>query len=112
MDLQARIGRRLAELREAQGLSPHALAKAIGVTPQFVGRLESGDRAPSLKVMEALATALKTEPAELMRSGSSSGPEKKPLSLPILHLLGAAHRLDDDDLKLVLSLARRLGKRR
>jgi transcriptional regulator with XRE-family HTH domain len=112
MDLQARIGRRLAELREARGLSQHALAKAIGVTSQFVGRLESGERAPSLKVMEALASALKTDPADLMRldSGASSG--HATLSLPIVHLLGAAHRLDDADLKLVLALARRLGTRR
>ena len=42
MDLQSRMGQRLAEVREARGLSQHQLAKVVGVTSQFVGRLESG----------------------------------------------------------------------
>jgi transcriptional regulator with XRE-family HTH domain len=112
MDLQARIGRRLAELREAAGVSQHALATAIGVTSQFVSRLESGERAPSLKVIEAIATRLKIDPADLMRSDLATDSRDPKLSLSVVHLTGAAQRLDDEDLKLVLALARRLGKRR
>jgi transcriptional regulator with XRE-family HTH domain len=112
MDLQERIGRRLAELREAAGVSQHALATSIGVTSQFVSRLESGERAPSLKVIEAIATRLKVDPADLMRTDPGTGSGNPKLSLSIVHLVGAARRLDDEDLKLVLALARRLGTRR
>jgi transcriptional regulator with XRE-family HTH domain len=112
MDLQSHIGRRLAELREAGGLSQHTLAKTIGVTSQFIGRLESGERAPSLKVIAAIAAALKIDPADLMRTDPGTGSGNPKLSLSIVHLVGAARRLDDEDLRLVLALARRLGKRR
>lgn len=112
MDLQAHFGRRLAELREARGLSQHQLAKAVGVSSQFVGRIETGARAPSFFVLEKLAEKLSVEPAVLFGPipvGATKAPGR--LASDLAQLLGAAQRLDKDDLRRLLDLARRLGRR-
>ena len=110
MDLQARIGRRLAELREARGVSSHQLAKEVGVTSQFVGRIESGERAPSLRVLQGLAAALEIDPAELLRPDGPPRGRATMDSVPLTQLRGAAQRLSSRDLDFVLALARRLGQ--
>lgn len=48
----------LRTLREGAGLTVYALAKRAGLTPQFVARLEAGDRSPSWETACALADAL------------------------------------------------------
>lgn len=111
MDLQAHMGQKLAELREARGLSQHQLAKAVGVSSQYVGRLESGMRAPSFRLLDALASTLNVDPGDLVTRGPKSRKKAEPLPVEITHLQGAARRLGPEDLALVLDLARRLGRR-
>ncbi len=111
MDLKARFGQRLSALREARGLSPHQLATAVGITSQFVGRLESGQRAPSFKILEALAFTVGVDPAEMFqRPRSSKGKPGRPPSLAAAQLEGAASRLGPADLELVLGVVRRLAR--
>jgi transcriptional regulator with XRE-family HTH domain len=88
------------------------LATAVGVTPQFISRIEAGIRAPSFRVLESLASKLSVKPEELLRFGSPASSKKvAPDSLDFVQLQGAARRLVPDDLRLVLDLARRLGRR-
>lgn len=112
MDLQAHFGRRLAELREARGLSQHQLAKAVGVSSQFVGRLETGSRAPSFSVLQKLSEKLSVEPAALFGAPSAT-PTKvsERTASDLAQLAGAAQRLGEEDLRRLLDLARRLGRR-
>lgn len=49
---------RLRTLREAAGLSAVALAEAIGVTRQYVYRLEAGQNEPTFTLLCRLADAL------------------------------------------------------
>lgn len=49
---------RLRSLREAAGLCVNALAKKAGLTRHCVGRLEKGEREPSLETARKLAAAL------------------------------------------------------
>src|SRR5262249_16874440 len=53
---------RLAELREAAGLSQYALAKKSGLTKQALSRLEMGTRSPTWDTVQLLALALDVEP--------------------------------------------------
>lgn len=46
---------RIAELRDAAGISRVELAAAVGVNPQTIGYLERGDYNPSLLLALALA---------------------------------------------------------
>jgi transcriptional regulator with XRE-family HTH domain len=61
------VGQRIREAREDLGMPQSVLARRVGVSRNSVGRYESGDRAPSLMMIEKIAHELRTEPAELLR---------------------------------------------
>ena len=52
------FGRKLAELREAAGLSQYALARRSGLTKQAMSRLEKDERSPTWETVQLLALAL------------------------------------------------------
>ncbi len=62
------LGRRIARLRTARGMSRGALAVAVGSPSgrQLVARWENGKSDPSLKHLGALATALGVSVGELL----------------------------------------------
>ncbi|MGW3565770.1 helix-turn-helix domain-containing protein [Streptomyces sp. NPDC000941] len=59
MDLAARVGLRLRELREAQDLSLSELARRSAIGKGTLSELEGGRRNPTLETLYALTTALK-----------------------------------------------------
>jgi transcriptional regulator with XRE-family HTH domain len=61
------LGRRIREVREDLGMPAAVLARRIGVAPNTVWRYESGEREPSMAMLEKIARELRTEPAELLR---------------------------------------------
>ena len=52
------IGRTLARLRKAQGLSRYALAKRAQISRVYVAKLEAGGSDPTVGVLQRLAKAL------------------------------------------------------
>ncbi|MFL6136309.1 MAG: helix-turn-helix domain-containing protein [Frankiaceae bacterium] len=52
------VGRRVAELRRARGLSQKRLARVVRIDNSHVSRIENGRREPSNDVLHALARAL------------------------------------------------------
>lgn len=48
----------LAALREQQGLSQEDLARAVGISPAYLGLIERGERDPDTAIRRALALAL------------------------------------------------------
>lgn len=64
------IGRRIRDVREDLGMPAAELARRVGVAPNTVWRYESGEREPSMAMLEKIARALRTEPAELLREPS------------------------------------------
>ena len=67
------IGRRIREVREDLGMPAAELARRVGVAPNTVWRYESGEREPSMTMLEKIARELRTEPAELMRDPAFAG---------------------------------------
>lgn len=68
-DSDARIGRRLREIRTWRGLSVQAVAELAGFTKGYVSMIERGLRPVDRRsTLEALATALKVAPHELVGS--------------------------------------------
>jgi transcriptional regulator with XRE-family HTH domain len=57
------FGRRLREIRLAQGLSQERLAEMAELHRNYVGIAERGERAVGLDVVFALASALNVSPA-------------------------------------------------
>lgn len=45
----------LAALREAKGMSAEQLARNVGISPHYLGMIESGERQPDAAIQRALA---------------------------------------------------------
>ena len=58
------IGRLIKQHRKRAGLTQAELADATGVSPGYIGRLESDGSNPSAETLDALARALQLKPAE------------------------------------------------
>ncbi len=60
------VGRRVAELRAAQGLTQAALAERIGIGAKHLQRIELGELNLTLVSLARIAAALEVEPFELL----------------------------------------------
>jgi transcriptional regulator with XRE-family HTH domain len=65
------IGQRIREVREDLGMQAAVLARRVEVAPNTIYRIETGDRLPSVGLLEKIARELRTEPAELVREPAS-----------------------------------------
>jgi transcriptional regulator with XRE-family HTH domain len=74
------IGRRIRDVREDLGMPAAELARRVGVAPNTVWRYESGEREPSMAMLEKIARALRTQPAELLCEPSPSAEALSDLS--------------------------------
>jgi putative transcriptional regulator len=61
-----RFGTRLKQLRAEREMSQANLAKASGVSREYIARLELGQQDPTLGTMRKLAKAFKVKMAELV----------------------------------------------
>jgi len=57
---------RIREIRKEKGLTLQDVADRAGTTAQTIGRLETGMRTLSIKWVQRIATALGTDPGELL----------------------------------------------
>lgn len=97
------LGRRVAEIRKARGMSLRSLATAAGVSSSFLSQLENGRTNASVSSLRKVAAALGLTPAQLLDDGVThtagvlraadrptiplDGGEKFVLSLPPLRQL-------------------------
>lgn len=66
MRWEDRVGANVRRLRKAKGLSQEALAHEAGMSMRYLAGLERGEENPSLAFLVKLATALGTEPKNLL----------------------------------------------
>ena len=67
MDMRKLVGRNAARLRKAAGLTQEELAERCGLSQQYLSRLESGKRNPTIVTLYELATALGVSQVDLVR---------------------------------------------
>ncbi|WP_420625699.1 helix-turn-helix domain-containing protein [Candidatus Poriferisodalis sp.] len=82
VELQA-VGRNLAELRSARGLTLQGLANLTGYTVSYLSQIERGESVPSLSGLASVAAALGVEMRALFKEASG----------PRLHLSRASEPL-------------------
>lgn len=58
MDVRARVGRNVQELRRERRLSQEELAHRAGVHPTYLSGVERGRRNPTITVLQRIAEAL------------------------------------------------------
>ena len=62
----AALGREIRRYRKAKDLSQEQLAELAGVSRNYVGFLERGERNPSIQAVAKMARALGVRPAALL----------------------------------------------
>ena len=101
--LALELGQRLRRHREDRGITQAAVAEAVGIEPDTVGRLERGLRLPSLSVLAKLAETLDVAVVDLLadddtwaRAAVAEGHQRRlveaALRVPAEHA-EAAHRM-------------------
>ena len=68
-----KFGIRLRTLRKDKGMSQQTLADKVGMTREYVARLEGGLHDPPLSTVVKLAKALQVTLPEFLKSKSSKG---------------------------------------
>lgn len=74
-DLARQVGRRIAELRRAKGLTQQGFGTKISASVQWISRVENGEQNLTLATMVKLARALGVRVAALFELPESN-PEK------------------------------------
>lgn len=67
MDMRKLVGRNAARLRKEAGLTQEQLAERCGLSQQYLSKLESGRRNPTVVTLYEIATALGVSHVELVR---------------------------------------------
>jgi transcriptional regulator with XRE-family HTH domain len=70
MDMRRLVGRNLARIRVAKGLTQEALAERSGFSQQYLSGLEQGRRNPTIVTVYEIAQALSVDYLELLRRES------------------------------------------
>lgn len=76
LSLRERLGRCAAEARRELGLTQAEFAEQVGVTPNYIARVEGGHENLTLDSVEKLAAALSVDAQRLFRV--PRGPAPKP----------------------------------
>ena len=97
--LLVRLGARVRALRARRGLTLQQLAALAALSPRFLGQVEKGLGNISVLNLDALARALGTTPADLLKGDAAPGPP----TIALLGLRGAGKTT------LGRRIARRLG---
>lgn len=65
-DLQETVGRVIRQERQSRGLTIKELGEKAGLSEIYVGEIERGQKWPSAKVLESLATALELDLSDFL----------------------------------------------
>src|SRR2546421_8909433 len=102
--VERKLGRRIAVERQLAGLSQADLAERLGLEPETLSRLETGNAMPSLARIETIAETLGIEVRELFRFRSTD----RPMDEAIDRLVWMVSRRSVEEIKLVTDIAARI----
>ena len=110
------IGKRLRELREANGLSQSDVEDRTGLLRTYISHIENGHSTPSLEVLEKWAAALNVDLYQLFVVGQSEPeaavlPERIQFGAQERALSGLFGQMSVEDKALLISMAREVVKR-
>ncbi len=102
--IEKQLGKRVAKLRAAAGLTQAGLAEDVGVATETISRLERGVTIPSVSRLDDVARALGGGISDLFEPNPSTIARNKALGDLITELRKRTPR----DIELVRDLARRV----
>jgi len=95
------IAERITELRIARNVSEYQMSLELGQSKGYVQGITSGKCQPSIKQLYNIADYFHLTVSEFFDEGKKDTPA-------VLETIQALRQLDDSDVKLVLSLIRRI----
>lgn len=101
-DIAKIVGIRIRDLRNEKGWSQEELAHRAGIHPSHLGRLERGEKSPTLDSIEKVINALDITFEELFRYIQPANKNTDNMTLSLL--INKLNTLSADDQKLMLSL--------
>jgi transcriptional regulator with XRE-family HTH domain len=60
------LGQRLARRRRTLGWSRYRLAQSLGVSRDYLGKVERGQASPTVEMLQRIAKALGVKPGQLL----------------------------------------------
>ena len=66
MERQALFGSRMRSIRKSASLSREAVAERAGISANYLGEIERGEKWPALDMIERIAKALRASPASFL----------------------------------------------
>ena len=111
------IGKRLRELRDANGLSQGDIEDRTGLLRTYISHVENGHSTPTLQVLEKWAAALDVDVYQLFVVGqveldAAVLPERIQFGAQERALWGLFGQMSVEDRALLISLAREIVKRK
>ena len=99
-----KLGVRIRTLRKAAGLTQEQLAETSDISVNFIGYVERGQRAPSIKTLERIARGLNVRPKDLFDFLEDESNE-----LLCETLIAALRKCTSDDLRSLIQIAKKLA---
>lgn len=91
-----RLGKRIRELRSAEGLTQDKFAEKVGISSKYLGEVERGEANVSVQILENIANALTVDMGALLDNAHWS--DRGGLIQEITELMNTA---SDDQLRLM-----------
>jgi transcriptional regulator with XRE-family HTH domain len=96
------LGKRIRDLRKAQGLTQQELGEKADMNYKFIGEIERGNQNPSIKVLLKIADALDIELLELFWNKDEFANRKDMLS----SISKIVAKMPDESLQTVIRILR------
>lgn len=107
-DIRTRVGKRVASLRKAAGLTQDDLAAKANVGRAFLSEVERGLKTPSLETLERLGAALRTNVTSFIAEPEAHVRNRPPRSAAEelgVHIATLAQEAPPDELKRFKQIA-------
>lgn len=103
-ELKKQVGKRIKDLRAAQGWNQQQLAKEADLTQSAIAQFENGERLPSTTALQSIAKAFKVSMEWLLAPDDGEDPDKQ---VGLEQLMNSAKELSTDQ---ILTLNRLVEK--
>jgi transcriptional regulator with XRE-family HTH domain len=104
VDYEQFLMKRLAELRQKQGVSARDMSLSMNQNVNYINTIEHGKITPSMKAFFFFCAFLNTAPKDFFDAGNSQ-PER------LAALIETLKKLDDESLNLIAGVAEKMLKR-
>lgn len=106
VDILQKVGNKIKEIRKIRGISQETLGEKAGLSSNYIGQIERGQKQVTLTTLVQIADALEVD-ISLFFEESEKKREREELAL----LFASAKTLSPQDIKVLRLLAEHLAKR-